>query len=287
MATEKISKRIVIDYRAIHPHFTFQLGKVTHMRANGLIEEHTHPKALEITYFIKGDQVYTVEGRDYPIGSGELFVTFPGEVHGSGKHPKDKSQIYYMIIELDGLKQLCFDADEADYIKEQFEDLKERVFKGKAILGELLEQLLQYGIDDTPVAKTQIRNLVVTYILEVLECTSEQEDQQQDAMIEVTNYIEKHIEESLTIRNLANAMNLSEGRFKANFRKAIGIPPQEYILRQKIKEAKYRLKTTNQTATDIALDLGFSSSQYFATVFKRFTAVTPMEYRKLQDKEAN
>ena len=73
--------------------------------------------------------------------------------------------------------------------------------------------------------------------------------------------------------------HLSEGRFKTNFRLYTGLPPREYILRQKIKCAKRLLKEESLSITQISYQLGFSSSQYFSTVFKRFTTLSPIDYR--------
>jgi AraC-like DNA-binding protein len=56
-----------------------------------------------------------------------------------------------------------------------------------------------------------------------------------------------------------------------------GIPPAEYALRLRIAEARRRLVESGATVTQVATDLGFSSSQYFATSFKRLMNMTPRE----------
>jgi AraC-like DNA-binding protein len=71
---------------------------------------------------------------------------------------------------------------------------------------------------------------------------------------------------------------LSESRFKSRFKAEIGVPPAEYWLRQKIERATEMLKT--RRVTEVAHELGFSSSQYFATAFKRYTLMNPSRYRK-------
>ncbi len=63
------------------------------------------------------------------------------------------------------------------------------------------------------------------------------------------------------------------------FHKTFGINPKEYILRKKIVFAKQML-LEDRDITTIAFDLGFSSSQSFATVFKKFTCSTPTNFRK-------
>jgi AraC-like DNA-binding protein len=52
-----------------------------------------------------------------------------------------------------------------------------------------------------------------------------------------------------------------------------------------VEEAHRRLADTNEDITNIAHNLGFSSSQYFATVFRRETGMTPGEYRETHQKK--
>ena len=88
-------------------------------------------------------------------------------------------------------------------------------------------------------------------------------------------FIEQHLDEAPAVSRLAAQAGLSVPRFKARFRQEFGVPPAEYVLRARIEEARRRLTDGNASITQIAFDLGFSSSQYFATVFKRFAGHPP------------
>jgi AraC-like DNA-binding protein len=84
-----------------------------------------------------------------------------------------------------------------------------------------------------------------------------------------------------TMKQLARVAGLSESRFKHRFREEVGTTPADYQLRHKIDRACQMLIQDNTTILDTALSLGFSSSQYFATVFRRYVGVTPTEYRTI------
>ena len=59
-----------------------------------------------------------------------------------------------------------------------------------------------------------------------------------------------------------------------------GSSPKDYWLRMRVECAARRLrKSPGLTVTDVAYEFGFSSSQYFATVFRRYLGVSPVEYR--------
>lgn len=58
----------------------------------------------------------------------------------------------------------------------------------------------------------------------------------------------------------------------------------DFILKEKVEEAKRLLRYTDKHATAIAVYLGFSSQSHFANVFKKYTGKPPSEYRKLHTK---
>ena len=92
--------------------------------------------------------------------------------------------------------------------------------------------------------------------------------------------------DSFTIPDLAQMIGLSESRFKNRFRDEVGIPPGDYVLRSKINAACKALHNPEAIVTQLAHSLGFSSSQYFATVFRRFTGDTPTTYKRKQKTSA-
>jgi AraC-like DNA-binding protein len=57
------------------------------------------------------------------------------------------------------------------------------------------------------------------------------------------------------------------------------LSPAEYRTRKRVHVAKKLLRESNMPITTISHDLGFASSQYFATVFKNYTGMKPKEYR--------
>jgi AraC-like DNA-binding protein len=80
--------------------------------------------------------------------------------------------------------------------------------------------------------------------------------------------------------DLAARTRLPQARFFREFKALAGVTPKDFILRLKIEEAAKLLEQApSRTVTEIAHELGFSSSQYFATVFRRYLRASPGEYR--------
>lgn len=78
---------------------------------------------------------------------------------------------------------------------------------------------------------------------------------------------------------LAAAAHCSRARMFHLFKDTTGMTPNDYLQRLRVERAKSALATTPQSVTDIALGCGFSSSQYFSTVFRKYTGSTPSEFR--------
>lgn len=93
-------------------------------------------------------------------------------------------------------------------------------------------------------------------------------------------WIEAHLSEPLDATDLAAGSALSPGRFYEVFREATGTTPKDYILSRKIELAAARLALEpGASVTEVAYALGFSSSQYFATVFRRYRGMSPSQAR--------
>jgi AraC family L-rhamnose operon regulatory protein RhaS len=74
---------------------------------------------------------------------------------------------------------------------------------------------------------------------------------------------------------------LSASHFAEVFRRETGRTPLEYLTSARIEEATRRLlERPEASVTRIASELGFSSSQYFSTVFRRHVGCTPGEWRR-------
>lgn len=93
------------------------------------------------------------------------------------------------------------------------------------------------------------------------------------------SYAAAQLEEPLSLDDLADKAGLSLSRFKARFREETGETPRSYINRLKIQQAQAFLRQ-GDSITAVSQRLGFSTPNYFATVFRRFTAMSPVEYAR-------
>ena len=100
----------------------------------------------------------------------------------------------------------------------------------------------------------------------------------------VDEFISNNSVSDVTVNRLAHLAGYSENYFRIQFKKITDMSPLKYVNHKKIEMAKELLLNNDATITSIAYDLGFSSSQYFSTFFKRQTSFTPEEFRKEVEK---
>ena len=93
------------------------------------------------------------------------------------------------------------------------------------------------------------------------------------------DYIHTHLDQELTLEQIAAVINISPTYFASLFKRTTGISPHQYVIRQRVKRAKIMLVKTDLAIADIALQVGFSSQSHLTQQFKRFTGVTPKQVR--------
>lgn len=274
-------ERLLIDFSTLDRNFCFTLGRVNYSRAHTPLENHTHKDRMEIVLMVKGRQVYQVGGRNYAVGSGEVFMTFANELHGTSGYPEDKSLLYYLIIAVDDRLRsfIGFDGDESAGIIDRLKNPGGRKFPAIPKLKHELDAMISVYYGNSPFRRTLIRGLISGFLIDVVNCAKNGETCSNSGMKPVLEYIRNNIDKDIRVPDLAKTAGLSVPGFKARFRNDMGMPPREYVLRQKVETAKEMLKSRDLSITDIAYKLSFSSSQYFSTVFKRYTFKSPANFR--------
>jgi AraC family transcriptional regulator len=97
----------------------------------------------------------------------------------------------------------------------------------------------------------------------------------------VQEYVNAHLDEALSLADLAAVAGLSRMYFAGQFRAATGYRPHDYLLYQRIESAKSILSSTDMPLTEVALSVGFQAHAHFSTVFKRLTGQSPARWRRV------
>ena len=98
-------------------------------------------------------------------------------------------------------------------------------------------------------------------------------------LMQITNYVQNNLSKPLGVDELAKALFISRTHLAAKFKKETGMTLTDFILREKVEEAKRLLRYSDKSLSLIADYLGFSSQSHFTKTFKKYTSKTPGEYR--------
>lgn len=97
-------------------------------------------------------------------------------------------------------------------------------------------------------------------------------------MCRVNDYIQAHLDQKISLSDLADCLNISIPHFERLFRATLHRPPYQYVLEQKIERAKHLLCDPRQSIFDVALACGFANQSHFTKHFTRLVGITPARY---------
>lgn len=283
MLPEQLARRFECHEDDIGIPGVVEIGRYRYATAYERMRKQSHPDGLEICFLSRGFQTYRVNDAIYRLRGGDQYLVFPGEVHDSGGMPEEKGELYWLFVRLQpaGQPLLFLNAEASAELRRALLDLPSRHFAAEDGTRELLEAV----VDDLQREGTRPRAWVdrlamAGRILEFLLATIRGSQGNRRAspsprMQRCVNFIEAHPAERLDVPQLAELVQLSPSRFKTRFRAEVGLPPREFVLRHKLAVAEAMLAEPGAQVTDVAHALGFASSQYFATVFRRFRGHSP------------
>lgn len=259
------------------------IGMGNYSQSSKSLPMHIHEHILEIVYVHKGHQVYTMNNTSYELFGGSVFITPPDTLHSTGDYPEDKASFIWMHVDLSNEKDfLGLSKPLSTYLYDSLIHLNIPIFNGTPHLYKLINEIFKLRTYNDNINIVKIQNLIVSFLLEVIDCKNNNKlsgisDDIQKSITEIENTFTQQVDLSM----IAKKINLSESRFRQKFKQQVGIPPQEYIWRKRVDKAKEIITTTDLSFSNIALNLGFKTNIYFTRVFKRYTFMTPTQFKQI------
>lgn len=243
------------------------------------LEWHYHENSFEFTIATKGTLNFCTRTSSYKFSGGDVFVSFPNEIHGTNNVPIALGEVYWFQLDISDEEHFLYlNRETAHYMIEQLNAIPHHVVQANA---EQVSPLLKEGFRLTQMGEDP--HIIAAYLQLFLYLVINSSHQEQFRLSpdigKTLNYILDNITSEVSLEELASIANLSCSQYKQKFKKQMGISPRRFINQQKIEHAKILLQE-GMSVTDIAMLLGFTTSSYFSTVFKKHTLCTPMEYVK-------
>lgn len=270
--------RVVLTNAQIHIPGVRVLGH--HLMTNAIkpLQLHYHEDSFEFTIIYEGIFIFQAGNKDYKAAGGEIFVAYPNEPHSTNQFPLSHGEFYWFQLDTSSLRKFLFlDEDAARDLISRLNRIRKHVVKVK---DDAVFSLFKHAFELSLTASSPY--LAASYLVLFLNLLCSISAEQQTLSKEIyhaLNFIYDHIYMDISLENLAACSNLSVPQFKVRFKQEVGISPRSFINMQKVESAKHML-LEGLSKTEVALQLGFNTSSYFAAVFKKYTFYTPTEYIK-------
>ena len=259
------------------------IGFDNFQRAWKVPEVHYHPECLEMSLCLRGSLGFEFRGQTRTLLPGNVAVSGPDDPHRFSSYPKHLSKYWFLFrIPSGRFPLLRLSAGEKRWLLRELMALPGRIFNG-----ERLEPCFQriFRIYDSAPAKSPerallLRNAVTDLLVRVVECSKSPPRQESNASLKkILHEMEEHPERGCRIAELAERAGLSPSSLVKRFRKLTGLPPYAFCMAQRIVKAKEMLLQGGRSIASIADELGFASSQHFATSFKQATGIVPRRWK--------
>lgn len=266
--------------KTLHPAVP-HLGKVRYTMALPELPRHQHLDCLEIHGIQHGQLHWELKGMEYSLKAGDCFFILPGEPHGGLRSFMEPCRHFFLQIHVPtGRKDPVLKRLLAGLTR-----LPTRQFRGNKTIQSRFDQIFRECERPQKHSSTAQRCNLVLFLIDFLRlgtCNTEASARPAfSAPIRRTlDHVRKNIENPATVGEMRRASGLCRSEFFRRFQEETGASPNQYLLWERLESAKKLLAHKGTHVTDVAHRLGFGSSQYFATVFRRHTGLSPNAFRQ-------
>mgnify|MGYP000928989796 CR=1 FL=1 len=256
-------------------------GKHSVTKAIPALYPHYHENAFEITYLCKGTMTFISDNQPYHLSGGDVHISFPDEVHSTGAVPISLNEMYWFQLDISTDHFLFLGNEWKERLIEDLRQVNCRLINtNTGEMQRLMKEFFRLTYNHTEEDKRfHAASVLILFLNQLIAYSRKQEKVISKDIQTAVDYIQENICDNISLDFLAELSGLSLSRFKQKFCQQLGFTPREYINFQKIETSKGMLES-GKNVTETAIELGFSTSNYFSSVFKRFTTLSPTEYLK-------
>ncbi len=277
-------------------YFFYESLDMPLIRGGGLVltrrpfaqRQHKH-REFEFLYMMSGEVGLTlVDGRTIRMAGGEFYIVQPDTPHGWVDDIVYPSSYFWLGIDPlkpDASKHLPITQDDLNRLAENLVKAGNTVMPGDPRMNELFRDtrrvLVECDYRDSPGTLAWLRSIVGRWVLVLHESLQRGAHVKESPEIEAAkSFMAREFADVVTLHQLAGQAQMSEGWFSERFVREVGLTPIDYLNRLRCSEARNLLDNSTAAIGEIGFQVGFSSTQYFSTAFKKYTGMTPSSYRK-------
>jgi len=276
-------------------HFPYEsMIHYSNKESRCIVRPHWHIY-IEILYFLSGKAKVFLGGECHVVGKGDLILIHSHETHSIYSMGEE---ISYIVVKFD--PEILYSTSrtilESKYILPftLADSNGQRVFTESEIKDTPIPALIREIYDEFSSKgfgfELAVRTLICRVFLWFLRKTHNQHwswevahslnDSDYQMLQKVFEYIDYNYMNDINAQTAAGLCNMSYSYFSRKFKSIMGKTFTNYLSYIRITEAEKLLVTTEMSMTDIALEVGFSSSSYFIQQFRQYKNISPHQFRK-------
>ncbi len=271
------SERTIVDLQGDGP--LVSLGRYRYLSARDPMPPQRHASLLVLALPTRSDVEFNLDGQVLNVAPGQVITIAPGTVYVTDGNAQPRGELFWLVGRVgDGRGQPLAEA------VRRLADRSRLIWPAPDPVADDLGRALAEPDDQRWTVTAARRSLCATAVFELLRAREEETAGPSRAVppgvSRALAYVTQQLDRPLTVHDLITSSGMSPTQFYDAFAAATGTSPKDYILRAKITRARALLADPDRKITDICYRLGFSSSQHFAEVFRRYEGMSPSEFRR-------
>ncbi len=255
-------------------------------------------EGVKIAYLARGSLTLTLDGQKHEIQEGQMFVVRPWQLHAFGDPNVGASQIVWVLFDMGTRRPhdpwlwpdwLAWPERDQKRLTEFLSKNEQPFYQASRDVARDFEQIADIvATGDIEGGEIRLRLTISMMLMHFMVQIEAQGPALDQALAHSKRTVQifldrlRHaLDEDWTLENMAAECNLSRTQFTQHCLAATNITPVRYLQMLRLDAARRMLvESPDLPVTAVAYDCGFSSSQYFATCFKKRFGISPLDVRR-------
>lgn len=260
--------------------YLLQIGRL-YFNAGDIIKLHVHKDFFELTIITDGEGEIITNGQVTSVKRGDIYISLPCDMHEirSSKTAPMKYDFFSFFTENESYKKELYQTSPAH-------QLSDRVFSDERIASLVGDAIMEF-ISDSVFSNellysifNQIIVYVIRHIRKEVSIKANAASQSESICYRIMNYIDTHIYTMKTLEEIAISLNYNYSYISSLFKKTTGNTVFSYYNNKRLEIARQLIEESNQTITEIAESLNYSSLYSFSHAFKEKYSSSPKNFLK-------
>ena len=232
---------------------------------------------VEIELVVSGRGINVFNGVEYQLTEGDVYVASHFDCH--------------RVINTDKLELIdinasfgFLDKEMIDYLSTTGGILCHLTPEKYNFIRTMAESLFDDMSKNTPFSKFSAKTTIHDIIINIIKNSDIKVEPMPQHIQVITSYVNRNFNTDLSLETLASNFKISSNYHGKLFKKHMNMSYNDYLNTVRIKYACHMISSSRIGIKEIAFSSGYSSTEYFHTVFKKHTGFTPTQYRAQQHK---